>query len=49
MKYLTVQEYADLVRVSVRVVRAEIKKGRIPGAVRIGKEYRIPAKEGDEK
>ena len=44
MKYLTVSEYAELKRVSVRVVRVEIKKGRIP-AERIGKEYRIPVQE----
>ena len=41
MNYLTVSEYAELKRVSVRVIRAEIKKGRIQ-AERIGKEYRIP-------
>lgn len=40
-RYLTVAEYAASRRVSVRVVRAEIKKGRIK-AERIGKEYRIP-------
>jgi len=41
MKYLTVAEYARIKRVTPRVVRAEIKKGRIK-AERIGKEYRIP-------
>jgi excisionase family DNA binding protein len=41
MKYLTVSEYATLKRVSVRVIRAEISKGRIK-AEKIGKEYRIP-------
>jgi excisionase family DNA binding protein len=41
MKYLTVAEYAAEKRVSVRVVRAEIGKGRIK-AEKIGKEYRIP-------
>ena len=41
MNYLTVFEYANLKRVSVRVVRSEIKKGRIT-AEKIGKEYRIP-------
>jgi excisionase family DNA binding protein len=40
-RYLTVSEYAKLKRVSVRVVRGEIKKGRI-SAEKIGKEYRIP-------
>lgn len=44
MNYLTVAEYATQKRVSVRVVRAEIKKGRIP-AEKIGKEYRIPVQE----
>ena len=41
MIYLTVAEYAAKKRVTVRVIRAEIKKGRIK-AERIGKEYRIP-------
>jgi excisionase family DNA binding protein len=41
MKYLTVAEYATEKRVSVRVIRAEIAKGRIP-AEKIGREYRIP-------
>lgn len=39
-KYLTVAEYSKLKRVTVRVVRTEIKKGRIK-AEKIGKEYRI--------
>jgi len=41
MKYLTVAEYAALKRVTARVVRAEISKGRIK-AEKIGREYRIP-------
>ena len=41
MRYLTVAEYAEFKRVSVRVVRSEIGKGRIK-AEKIGKEYRIP-------
>jgi excisionase family DNA binding protein len=41
MNYLTVAEYASEKRVSVRTIRAEIKKGRIK-AEKIGKEYRIP-------
>jgi excisionase family DNA binding protein len=41
VKYLTVAEYATEKRVSVRVIRAEIAKGRIP-AEKIGREYRIP-------
>jgi hypothetical protein len=41
MIYQTVAEYAIEKRVSVRVIRAEIKKGRI-NAEKIGKEYRIP-------
>lgn len=44
MNYLTVSEYAALKRVSVRVIRAEIGKGRIK-AEKIGKEYRIPVDE----
>ncbi len=40
MKYLTVAEYAAEKRVTVRVIRAEIGKGRIK-AERIGREYRI--------
>jgi len=43
-KYLTLPEYAAKKRVTVRVIRAEIKKGRIK-AERIGKEYRIPVGE----
>ncbi|MFA5715384.1 MAG: hypothetical protein WC998_06575 [Candidatus Paceibacterota bacterium] len=43
-KYLTVLEYATEKRVSVRVIRSEIKKGRIK-AERIGKEYRIPVED----
>jgi excisionase family DNA binding protein len=41
IKYLTVIEYADWKRVSLRTVRNEIKKGRIK-AEKIGREYRIP-------
>ena len=41
MSYLTVTEYAAEKRISVRTVRAEIKKKRII-AEKIGKEYRIP-------
>lgn len=44
MNYLTVAEYAAQKRVSVRVIRAEIKKGRILSE-KIGKEYRIPVPE----
>ena len=47
-KYLTTDEYAAMMRVSVRVVRAEIGKKRIPGVVKIGKEYRIPNPEYKE-
>ena len=43
-KYLKVSEYASKKQVTVRVIRAEIKKGRIK-AERIGKEYRIPVGE----
>lgn len=44
MKYLKVDEYADLKRVSIRTIRNEIKKGRIK-AEKIGREYRIPVPE----
>lgn len=44
MKYLSVLEYSIQKRVSRRVVRSEIKKGRIK-AERIGREYRIPVEE----
>ena len=44
MKYITGAEYAALKRVTVRVVRAEISKGRIP-AEKIGREYRVPVED----
>jgi len=47
-KYLTTDEYANLMRVSPRVVRAEIGRGHIAGAVKVGKEYRIPNPEYKE-
>ena len=42
-KYLTVTEAARILRVDPRTVRRMAADGRIPGAVKMTKVWRIPA------
>ncbi len=47
--YYTVNEYAELLRVSTQTVRNMCRAGRLE-CVRIGRQWRIPGKaEGDVK
>lgn len=44
VRYVTVKEYAEIMRVSPRSVYEYLRLGRIPGVVQMGKgtSYRIP-------
>jgi excisionase family DNA binding protein len=43
MGYLTSQEVAEALRVPETRIRKLCREGRMPGALRIGKSWRIPA------
>ncbi|MEO0260575.1 MAG: helix-turn-helix domain-containing protein [candidate division WOR-3 bacterium] len=43
-EFLTVEEVAELLRVSTRTVQRLLKEGGLPG-VRIGRQWRIPRAE----
>ena len=42
-KYLTITETARILRVDRRTVRRMAEDGRIPGAIKLTKVWRIPA------
>jgi excisionase family DNA binding protein len=42
-EYLTPKETADRLRVTTRTVRNLIDRGEIVGAVKVGRQWRIPA------
>lgn len=48
IRYLSVEEYAERTNRSPVTVRAMCKNGRIDGAVKCGKLWRIPAKESKD-
>jgi len=41
--WLTTHEVADELRIPEPTIRKHCRKGQLPGAVRIGKTWRIPA------
>jgi len=41
-KYLTPGEYAGIYRVSVRTVTRMCERGEVPGAKKVGRQWRIP-------
>ena len=43
-EFLTVDEVAELLRVSARTVQRLLKEGKLPG-VRVGRQWRIPRAE----
>lgn len=43
-EFLTVEEVAELLRVSVRTVQRLLAEGKLPG-VRVGRQWRIPRAE----
>lgn len=43
-EFLTVEEVAELLRVSSRTVQRLLKEGKLPG-VRVGRQWRIPRAE----
>lgn len=42
-EYLTLKEWFTLMRVSERTARQLVADGKIPGAFRLGGQWRIPA------
>lgn len=46
-KYITCEEYAQIINLHVKTVRRLVKEGKIPGVVRIGREFRIPVRKGN--
>lgn len=48
MTYLTVDEAAELLRVSRRTILRMVDAGKIPSALKVGAQYRIPSTFVDE-
>ena len=46
MKYLTVNEAAELLQVDTETVYRWLRQGLLPGVLRIGRTWRIPANVG---
>jgi len=46
-QFLLVREYAKRYRISRQTAYTLLKNGEVPGAVRLGKQWRIPISEKD--
>jgi excisionase family DNA binding protein len=41
-RYMTLQEFADILRVSYSTARRECEAGKVPGAIKMNSQWRIP-------